>query len=440
MSFTILGSNATLSARAGLVAVTQLMRSCAQLPQVLDTQFPVTCGFSDSAVVHCYVSLLCQGITDFDAVENMRRDASFGYALKLPLLPSAPTLRQRIQQRATDWLPCLFESNARLLLRAKVLPSALACGHVPLDIDTFVMDNSDSKKEGVSCTYMKVDGYAPIAAYLGNEGYLLELALREGSQHSAKETPYTLERVLPLARQLTAAFILLRMDSGFDSAVLYEALKRHRAEIGKLDWIVKWNPRRQDLNAILAARNAEASTVWNELRPGKKATVWRETLTDGSFRVLRLTVKDMDRDGQKLLFPELRLDGWNTTLERCDAEIITLYQGHGTHEQFHSELKTDMGLERLPSGKFAANDAICAMAMLAYNALRIIGQTGLTGEDSPVKHDADRRRIKTVIREMIAIPGQWIKHARQVILSIPQAWAGFVAFSRMMTSFNALPS
>jgi len=99
-----------------------------------------------------------------------------------------------------------------------------------------------------------------------------------------------------------------------------------------------------------------------------------------------------------------------------------------------------MGLERLPSGKFAANDAICAMAMLAYNALRIIGQTGLIGEDSPVKHAADRRRIRTVIREMIAIPGQWIKHARQVILSIPQAWAGFTAFTRMMATFNALPS
>lgn len=440
MSFTIVGSNATLSARAGLVAVTKLMRSCAQLPQVLDPSFPVTCGFSDSAIVQSYVSLLCQGITDFDAMENMRRDISFAHALQLSALPSAPTVRQRIQLRATDWLPCLFECNARLLQRAKVCPSALACGYVPLDIDTFVMDNSDSKKEGVSCTYMKVDGYAPIAAYLGNEGYLLELALRAGSQHSAKETPYTLERVLPLARKLTTAFILLRMDSGFDSAALYDALKAQRAEFGKLDWIVKWNPRKQDLNAILAARNADASTVWCELRPGKKFTVWRNTLADGSFRVLRLTVKTIDRDGQKLLFPELRLDGWNTTLERDDAEIITLYQGHGTHEQFHSELKTDMGLERLPSGKFAANDAICAMAMLAYNALRIIGQTGLIDEDSPVRHAADRRRIRTVIREMIAIPGQWIKHARQVILSIPQAWAGFTAFTRMMATFNALPS
>lgn len=28
-------------------------------------------------------------------------------------------------------------------------------------------DNSQSKKEGVSCTYKGVNGYAPMAAYLG---------------------------------------------------------------------------------------------------------------------------------------------------------------------------------------------------------------------------------------------------------------------------------
>ena len=29
------------------------------------------------------------------------------------------------------------------------------------------------------------------------------------------------------------------------------------------------------------------------------------------------------------------------------------------HEQFHSEIKTDLDLERLPSGKFDTNDAMC---------------------------------------------------------------------------------
>ena len=119
------------------------------------------------------------------------------------------------------------------------------------------------------------------------------------------------------------------------------------------------------------------------------------------------------------------------------SEVIALYADHATHEQFHSELKSDMALERLPSGKFAANDAVCAMAMLAYNTLRIMGQTGLLGEDSPVRHSAQRRRAKTVIRELICIPGRWVKRARQMVLVLPKAWAGCKAFLRMLSAIEA---
>jgi hypothetical protein len=60
-----------LTARGGLVAVAKLLRRHAQLPQILDPKFPVSAGFADSAVALTYAALLCQGITEFDAVENM---------------------------------------------------------------------------------------------------------------------------------------------------------------------------------------------------------------------------------------------------------------------------------------------------------------------------------------------------------------------------------
>ena len=42
--------------------------------------------------------------------------------------------------------------------------TALANGLVPVDIDVTPMDNSKSKKEGVSRTYKGFDGYAPMMA------------------------------------------------------------------------------------------------------------------------------------------------------------------------------------------------------------------------------------------------------------------------------------
>ena len=56
---------------------------------------------------------------------------------------------------------------------------------------------------------------------------------------------------------------------------------------------------------------------------------------------------------------------------------MRLYHDHATCEQFHSELKTDMDVERLPSGDFRTNELFLSLATLAFNALRRIGQASL---------------------------------------------------------------
>jgi hypothetical protein len=54
------------------------------------------------------------------------------------------------------------------------------------------------------------------------------------------------------------------------------------------------------------------------------------------------------------------------------AEVIALYAHHGMHEQFHSEIKSDLDLERLPSGKSDTNDAILQAAQLVAHARRLV--------------------------------------------------------------------
>lgn len=56
-------------------------------------------------------------------------------------------------------------------MRRTGVPITAEDGFVCLDFDTFVMDNSGTKKECVGRTYQGVDGYTPIAAYGGNEGW-----------------------------------------------------------------------------------------------------------------------------------------------------------------------------------------------------------------------------------------------------------------------------
>jgi hypothetical protein len=116
---------------------------------------------------------------------------------------------------------------------------------------------------------------------------------------------------------------------------------------------------------------------------------WQKQTRD--FRlVARLIERTIDKQGQALLLPNHQLEGWWTSLDEKPENGIERYCAHATHEQFHSEFKADLDLERLPSGKFDCNDLILQCALLAYNCLRLIGQLGLTGELSPVRHPAHR--------------------------------------------------
>lgn len=300
------------------------------------------------------------------------------------------------------------------------------------------MDNSGTAKEHVGRTYADVDGYCPLAAYLGTQGFCLDLALRPGSQHSANETEYNIERVLPMAAKVTVAPQLVRADSGFDSARLICAIGGEARALGReVAFIIKWNPRSTPVESIAKDKAADASTAWTVLREGKRQCVWAQSveLRHGQAsltvrRVYRLTERTIDKKGQQMLLPEYVLEGWSMPQAFTPAQIIALYADHGAHEQFHSEFKTDMDLVRLPSGKFDTNYLVCALAAVAMNLLRRVGQHTLHGPQSPVRHGAQRRRIRTVMPELMFKAARMMHHARQWVLGLGQNDLAFAAFER----------
>jgi hypothetical protein len=109
---------------------------------------------------------------------------------------------------------------------------------------------------------------------------------------------------------------------------------------------------------------------------------------------MRVVERTLNKKGQGLLTPEIEIEGWWTTLTLQESEILELYCDHATTEQLHSEFKTDLDVERLPSGKFKTNELILAIAVLVYNILKLIGITGLMDENAPVRHKAKRRRVR----------------------------------------------
>lgn len=431
-----------LTSNAGLALIGQYLKRIG-LSRLVDAKFPLRAkGVANSDIIASYLGLLVQGKNDFDAIEAFRSDAFFKRSLGLAGVPSSPTLRQRMDASASAWFDLADQLNLALLSSAyggaPVDFGALPCGYMPLDWDTFVMNNDGSKKEDVGRTYQGVDGYTPSAAYLGANGYCLELALRPGTQHSALETEFNVQRIVPMAAKLTGLPLLFRADSGLCSARLMREIGAQAQALAReVAFIIKWNPRSAPVEAIANERLADSAAAWTQLRPGKRECLWQEALhLDGlgaeARRILRLTERVIDKHGNALLLPEYLLEGWTTTLPaRFGAQdIIALYAEHATHEQFHSEFKSDMDLERLPSGKFDTNYLVCALASVALNMLRLIGQNALTGKDAPIRHSAKRRRIKTVIQEMMCKAGRMIQHAGRWMLGLGANDSGFAVFER----------
>jgi hypothetical protein len=154
---------------------------------------------------------------------------------------------------------------------------------------------------------------------------------------------------------------------------------------------------------------------------------------------MRVTERTLDAQGQRLRVPEVEGEGGWTSLELADAKVIRLYEAHATREQFPSEFKTDLDIERLPSGKpvlsvaegFATHDRVLAMAALVYNLLRHIGLTGLIGPHAPVRHEAKRRRLRTVRQELMYLAARLVNHGRQWTLRFGRHCPGFHAFCRV---------
>jgi len=428
-----------ITSHSGLALVGLCLNRHSTLATRANEQLPCQ-GISTADVIRSYTGMLCLGKNDFEAVTGFRDDETFRNSLGINTVPSAETLRQRLDSMPETFRFAVADAATELIRRAKAPITALSTGHIAVDCDSSPLDNSGSNKEGVSYTYKGHDGYNPMAAYFGLEGWCLELELRPGSQHGQNGFIPFLNRVLYRARRLAGPDkqLLVRLDSAHDAAETVLELTKSP----KTDWIVKWNPRNQNIQSWRQRALDGGLMIADPKRPGKYTAVIDEVVTikhNGKplkhedkplqiRRIVRLVERTMDRNGQPLLFPEMKLEGWWTCLNMEPLEVIKLYNDHGTSEQFHSELKTDLDIERLPSGKFATNALVLALAGLAYNILRLIGQIGLLGDFSPVRHPAKRRRLKTVMQELMYLAARIIDSGRRLRLRFAQHCPGFEAF------------
>lgn len=115
------------------------------------------------------------------------------------------------------------------------------------------------------------------------------------------------------------------------------------------------------------------------------------------------------------------------------GEMLEFEADHRRHaiiEQSIAELKS-AGLAHLPSGSFMANAAWLALAVIAHNLGRAVGQ--LAG------HDLARATSATLRRKVFTMPGRLIHSGRQRRLRLPASWPWAEAISTALAKINAIP-
>lgn len=215
--------------------------------------------------------------------------------------------------------------------------------------------------------------------------------------------------------------MLVRLDSGNDSidnvAVLMEEgcyfiIKRNLRRESKDGWFEMAKQYCQDITTPREGKTVYTGSDWKQV--SSKQFKKEFTLRAG----YEITERTVDKYGQMLLVPDVEVETWWTNLGKTDREVIGLYHAHGECEQFHSEIKTDMDLERLPSGKFGTNALILELGLIAYNILRMIGQ-GTIGNRAPrQKREVRRRRIRTVISNLVMMASHVTTHARRIVMGL----------------------
>ena len=116
-----------------------------------------------------------------------------------------------------------------------------------------------------------------------------------------------------------------------------------------------------------------------------------------------------------------------------DGETLELEADHRRHAEIENairDLKYGVGLDHLPSGRFAANAAWLAVQVIAHNLARWTTRIGL-GE--PVV------TTKILRRRFFSLAGRLTRSARRLTLHLPKHWPWETQFSGALARLRALP-
>jgi len=344
-----------------------------------------------------------------------------------------------------SWLRAHKWSNIRQLdaISRELLARLWSAGAGPadlaspltIDIDSTIVEVHGRAKQGAAFGYTKVRGYHPQLATCAQTGQVLMCRLRGGSAGAARGAASFLTETVSRVRGAGATGQLtVRADSAFYSKTVVSTA-------AKFD--VRFSITVRQDRKVRAAIEQIAEDAWQPIPywlstpqvSGADIAETSYTCFDGDkrhARTVRLVVRRVrpTPGSQLALFTTWDYHAFITDLDLPLPEAEADHRRHAVVEQSIAELKS-AGLKHLPSGNFMANAAWLALAVMAHNLGRAIGQ--LAGPD------LDRATAATLRRTVFTTPGRLVHTGRQRRLRLPARWPWAQAITIALDRIHAIP-
>ena len=302
---------------------------------------------------------------------------------------------------------------------------------VVLDLDSTICEVHGKHKQGAAYGYTKVLGYHPLLATVAGSGEIVHARMRKGSSQRGHKR-FVEELIARVRRAGATGAITLRADGGFYSWDLIDALTR----LG-VGWTVtvRLNP------AIRRAIAGIDDDAWVDIvyPDGGTAQVTETIYVTGrgaNTRRVRLVVRRTHvAEGDQLqLWPHWRHHAFVTDLSGTAVEVDRFHRGHATVELNIRDLKEGAAMNHCPSGKFFANGAWLACAVLAHNLTRWTARLGHIHPTNQLTVTA------TIRRRFINLPGRLVNRSGTPTLRLPRNWPWRTSFTQALDALRALPA
>jgi hypothetical protein len=365
-------------------------------------------------------------IDDAQALRAGGTGRVLGFAVK-----AASTLGTFLRSFRWGHVRQLDAVTRHLLARAWAAGAGPGSDPLTIDLDSTICETYGLAKEGaLHHGYTGVRGYHPLLAVAAGTGDILAARLREGRANTVRGAAGFLVETIGRVRHAGATGQLtMRADSGFYA---HEVVAVCRKKGVRFSITIR---QFAGVRRLIEAIPEDAWTpipYWIDGGADVAETTYTPFADQKDAVPVRLIVRRVrPTPGSQLAL--LTLYDYHAFITDREGETLVLEADHRRHAEIENairDLKYGVGLNHLPSGRFAANGAWLAVQVIAHNLARWTARIGL-GQGIVT--------TKTLRRRLFSLAGRLTRSARRWRLHLPARWPWAVGFAAALARFRAIP-